>query len=32
MRSVEKKMLGHSSLLTFFIDIYKSQIHMFQLK
>ena len=27
----KKKMLGRSSLLTFFIYIYKSQIHMFQL-
>ena len=29
--SWKRKMLGHSSLLTFFIYIYKSQIHMFQL-
>ena len=28
---IKRKMLGHSSLLTFFIYIYKSQIHMFQL-
>ena len=30
--SWKRKMLGHSSLLTFVIYIYKSQIHMFQLK
>ena len=29
--SWKRKMLGHSSSLTFFIYIYKSQIHMFQL-
>ena len=29
--SWKRKMLGHSSTLTFFIYIYKSQIHMFQL-